>query len=88
MATVARDDEVTSTRFVEAKVAQAPNHQIREYPVKHFDMYHGAVRDQVAADHLAFLQLHLAGQCPGEDREANALHPMTFGPDIPDVPTT
>jgi dienelactone hydrolase len=86
MVTVARDDEVMSTGFVKAKLAQAPNHEIREYPVKHFDMYHGAVRDRVAADHLAFLQLHLTDRFPGEDREANALRPMTFGPDAPDGP--
>ena len=33
----------------------------REYPVRHFDMYHGAVREQVAADQLAFLVRHLLG---------------------------
>jgi dienelactone hydrolase len=82
MVTVARDDEVMSTSFVKAKVAQAPNHEIREYPVKHFDMYHGAVRDRVAADHLAFLQLHLSDQNTGDGGKSNVLHPMTFGPDI------
>ena len=32
-----------------------------EYPVNHFAMYHGAVRDRVAADQLAFLRYHLLG---------------------------
>lgn len=61
MVTVARDDEVISTAFVVEKASRARRHEIREYPVRHFDMYHGAVRDQVAADQLAFLQHHLGG---------------------------
>lgn len=60
LVTVARDDEVISTAYVKEKAAKAPNHEIREYPVSHFDMYHGAVRDEVGADHLAFLRQHLA----------------------------
>lgn len=59
MVTVARDDEVISTAFVKEVVAKASHHVIREYPVRHFDMYHGAVRDAVAADQLAFLHEHL-----------------------------
>ena len=61
MVTLARDDEVTSTAFVKEKVANAAHHVIREYPVTHFDIYHGAVRDLVAADQLAFLRYHLLG---------------------------
>ncbi|MGZ5390557.1 MAG: alpha/beta hydrolase [Mycobacterium sp.] len=61
MVTVARDDEVISTAFVKEKASRALHHEIREYPVGHFDMYHGAVRDRVAADQLAFLQRHLGG---------------------------
>ncbi len=60
LVTLARDDEVVSTTFVREKVAKARRHEIREYPVTHFAMYHGAVRDQVAADQLAFFQRHLA----------------------------
>ncbi|MDX1885987.1 hypothetical protein [Mycolicibacterium sp. 120270] len=41
------------------KAAEAHHVEIKEYPVGHFDMYHGAVRDQVAADHLEFLQRQL-----------------------------
>ena len=59
LATLARDDEVVSTAFVKEKVAKAKYHEIREYPVTHFAMYHGALCDQVAADQLAFLQHHL-----------------------------
>lgn len=61
LVTVARDDEVISTTFVKQKVVNAPNHLIHEFPVGHFDMYHGAVRDEVAADHLTFFRRHLLG---------------------------
>lgn len=60
MVTVARDDATLSTGFVKRKAAEAHLVEIHEYPVGHFDMYHGAVRDQVAADHLEFLRRHLA----------------------------
>nr|WP_090343134.1 alpha/beta hydrolase [Mycolicibacterium malmesburyense]CRL73865.1 peptidase S15 [Mycolicibacterium malmesburyense] len=59
LVTVARDDEVISTRFIEKAVADAPRYEVHQYPVRHFEMYHGAVRDQLAADHLRFLQRHL-----------------------------
>ena len=59
MVMVARDDAVISSAFVKEKAARAPQHEIREYPVGHFERYHGAVRDQVAGDQVAFLQRHL-----------------------------
>lgn len=59
MVTVARDDDVISTAFVKEAAAKAPHHEIREYPVRHFAMYHGAVRDEAAADQLTFLRQHL-----------------------------
>ncbi len=59
MVTVARDDAVLSTGFVKRKAAEAGHVEIKEYPVGHFDVYHGSVRDQVAADQLAFLRRHL-----------------------------
>lgn len=59
MVTVARDDEVISTAFVKETAAKAASPEIREYPVTHFEMYHGAVREEVAADQLAFLRRHL-----------------------------
>ena len=64
MVTLARDDAVISSAFVKETAAKAPRHEIREYPVGHFDMYHGPVRDQVAADQLAFLQRHLIAMLP------------------------
>ena len=64
MVTVARDDAVVSSAFVKEKAARAPQHEIREYPVGHFDMYHGAVRDQVAGDQLTFLPRHLMSTAP------------------------
>jgi uncharacterized protein len=59
LVTLARDDAVISTAFVKDKAARAANREIREYPVGHFDMYHGAVRDEVASDQLSFLRQHL-----------------------------
>lgn len=59
LVTVARDDEVISTRFIEKVVADAPRYEVHQYPVRHFEMYHGAIRDQLATDHLRFLQCHL-----------------------------
>lgn len=64
LVTVARDDEVISTAYVKRTAAKAPHHEIREYPVSHFAMYHGAVRDEVAADQLAFLRRHLVDPRP------------------------
>ena len=54
MVTIARDDEVISSEFVKQKAARARHPEIREYPVRHFEIYHGATRDQVAADQLTF----------------------------------
>jgi dienelactone hydrolase len=64
LVTVARDDDVISTAYVAKTVARAPRHEICSYPVRHFEMYHGAVRDHVAADQLAFLQRHLKSTQP------------------------
>jgi hypothetical protein len=59
LVTLARDDDVISSAWLKTTAARAPRHEIREYPARHFDMYHGAVRDQVVADQLTFLQRHL-----------------------------
>lgn len=53
--TLARDDAAISTPFVKRKGSGAANVTLKEYPVGHFDMYHGAVRDQVARDQRDFL---------------------------------
>jgi hypothetical protein len=57
--TLARDDVEVSSDFVKAKAAKARDVEIREYPVEHFDIYHGATLEQVAADQLAFLRQRL-----------------------------
>lgn len=56
---LARDDVELSSAFVKEKVRAAPRAEVREYPVGHFDMYHGATFEQVAADQAAFLREHL-----------------------------
>ena len=60
MVTLARDNEVTSTAFVKEEVANAAHHVIREYPVTHFDIYHGAVRDESSDD---ILRSPATGRC-------------------------
>lgn len=77
LVTVARDDEVISTRFIEKAVADAPRYEVHQYPVRHFDMYHGAVRDQLAADHLRFLQRHLTES--NSVRQHSDLRPSNVG---------
>jgi dienelactone hydrolase len=62
MVTVARDDAVVSKDFIKKKAAEARHVEIREYPCGHFEVYHGAMRDRVAADHLAFLRRHLTAE--------------------------
>jgi dienelactone hydrolase len=57
--TLARDDVEVSSAFVKAKASNARKAEIKEYLVEHFDVYHGAVLEQVAADQLEFLQRHL-----------------------------
>lgn len=77
LVTVARDDEVISTRFIEKAVADAPRYEVHQYPVRHFDMYHGAIRDQLAADHLRFLQCHLTES--NSARQHGDLRPSNVG---------
>lgn len=59
LVTLARDDSEVSSALVLQKVGRAQHPEIRIYPVAHFDMYHGAVRDEVARDHRDFLLRHL-----------------------------
>jgi pimeloyl-ACP methyl ester carboxylesterase len=60
LVTLARDDEVSSSAFVREAITHVPHHEIIEYPVHHFDMYHGETRDQVIEAHVQFLKRHLA----------------------------
>jgi hypothetical protein len=41
---------------------ESPRAEINEYPVGHFEMYHGEVFEQVAADQVRFLREHLLVQ--------------------------
>lgn len=56
---LARDDVELSNAFVADKARKAPHAEIREYPAEHFDMYHGAMLEQVATDQVEFLCRHL-----------------------------
>ena len=57
--TLASDDVEVSGAFVKAKARGARRVEIREYDGGHFDLYHGALFEQVAADQTAFLRAHL-----------------------------
>lgn len=59
LVTLARDDEVVSSEYIKRKLAEVPRHEIREYPVSHFEMYHGATQRLVATAHLEFLRRNL-----------------------------
>ncbi|WP_434423368.1 acetylxylan esterase [Nannocystis pusilla] len=59
LACIASRDAEVSAAFVKAQVAKARRGEVREYPVDHFETYHGATFEQVAADQLEFLQRHL-----------------------------
>lgn len=59
LVTLARDDEVMSSDYTRRKVAEVPHYEICEYPVSHFEMYHGEVQQEVATAHLDFLLRNL-----------------------------
>lgn len=69
LVTLARDDASVSSPYVKRKLAHARWVEIKEYPVAHFDVYHGAVRDEIARDQCDFLVRHLLG---GTAAEANS----------------
>jgi uncharacterized protein len=56
---LATEDDEISASFVKEKARKAHRAEIREYAAGHFDMYHGAIFEQVAADQTRFLREHL-----------------------------
>ncbi|WP_237568005.1 alpha/beta hydrolase [Mycolicibacterium lacusdiani] len=59
LVTLAIDDEVVSSDYIRRKAAEVPHHEIYEYPVSHFEMYHGDTQQLVATAHLDFLRRNL-----------------------------
>jgi dienelactone hydrolase len=59
LVTLARDDAEVSSPYVRRKLGHAADVEIMEYPVAHFDVYHGPVRDEIARDQRDFLVRHL-----------------------------
>jgi dienelactone hydrolase len=53
-----RDLEV-SADFIKEVAKASPRSQVKEYDADHFDLYHGAIFEQVVADQTAFLTEHL-----------------------------
>lgn len=60
--TLAVDDVEVSGAFIRRIAAGAPRAEIREYPGGHFDLYHGASFEQVAAEQAQFLRRVLLGE--------------------------
>ncbi|WP_254533413.1 alpha/beta hydrolase [Natrinema gelatinilyticum] len=56
---VAEEDQQVSPEFAVQVVEHARNSEIIRYPVGHFQVYVGEMREQVIEDQLAFLQRHL-----------------------------
>ena len=85
LVTLARDHAQVSTPFVERQARRGRDVEIRTYPVGHFDVYHGAVRDEVIRDQRDFLVRHLAGTPQsvgddGSDRSAPVARQPQTGP--------
>jgi dienelactone hydrolase len=55
-----QDFEISAT-FVRTQARGAPRAEIRSYPAGHFDLYHGEVFEQVAADQAEFIRMHTLG---------------------------
>jgi dienelactone hydrolase len=53
-----RDLEVSSD-FIKEVAKESPRSQVNEYAADHFDLYHGAMFEQVVADQTEFLTEHL-----------------------------
>lgn len=62
LVSLASEDVEVSSAFVKEKASKAPRAEIKEYPTDHFEMYHGAVFEQVAADQIDFLRKHLLNE--------------------------
>lgn len=60
--TLADDDVEVSAAFIRDVAAESPRSEVREYPGGHFDLYHGARFEEVAADQAAFLRRMLLAE--------------------------
>ena len=56
---VCEHDGVAPAAATLRHAARAPHGEIRTYPAGHFDIYAGALFEQVAGDQLAFLRRHI-----------------------------
>jgi hypothetical protein len=68
---LADHDLEASSAFALKVAKQAPQGEVRRYPVGHFDVYVEPVRSQIIADQVAFLCTHSWGprpcHCEAED---------------------
>jgi fermentation-respiration switch protein FrsA (DUF1100 family) len=56
---VAEHDRYASPALAVEMAERAPQGEVRRYPVGHFDLYSGEMREQVIADQIEFLRRHL-----------------------------
>jgi hypothetical protein len=52
-------DQQASSRYAARIASRMPRVEIRHYPVGHFDVYLGSVRDEICETQTAFLERHL-----------------------------
>ena len=64
---VATKDAVTPPEPAREAAARAPLGEVVEYPIEHFEIYHGAPFERAVADQIAFLQRAL-GAVEAEER--------------------
>ena len=56
----AEEDAEIPLGYIRSALARAPRAELRTYPGNHFEIYYGAVYEQVVADQTDFLRTHLA----------------------------
>jgi fermentation-respiration switch protein FrsA (DUF1100 family) len=61
---LADHDQQASTRFAAHIASLMPDVEIHHYPVGHFEVYLGAVRDEISATQVGFLKRHLLPSAP------------------------
>jgi hypothetical protein len=70
---IAERDTAGSVTLAVRAAERAPRGALRRYPVGHFAVYLGEVRDRLIADETAFLRSHLQSVAPPPERDA-AVH--------------
>lgn len=70
--TIGEQDVVTPARLAHDAARRAPRGEIKAYPCGHFDVYVGALWEQIVADQTEFLVRHLRPYQMGAERREEA----------------